>query len=206
MSNNLEDKKGGIVDDDNELVLLSKNGDLDAFEKLVNKYQKKMLNIAYRMTGCYDDACDIVQDAFVSAYKDIRNFEGRSGFSTWLYSITVNFSRNRLKKIKSESNISTLSTVSSAGTEEGRLNIDVESNEPSALETLERREIQQKVQDCINALENDYRTVIVLRDIQGFSYSEISDILKIAEGTVKSRLFRAREILKDGLKKTIGGL
>ncbi len=206
MSNNSEDKKNNVVDDDNELVLLSRNGDLDAFEKLVNKYQKKMLNIAYRMTGCYDDACDIVQDAFIAAYKDIKNFEGRSSFSTWLYSITVNFSRNRLKKIKSESNIKTLSTICSAGAEDGRINMDVESNEPSALEAFEKKEVQQKVQDCINMLEDDYKTVIVLRDIQGFSYSEISDILKIAEGTVKSKIFRAREIFKNSLKKIIGDL
>lgn len=206
MSNNSKDRKNTVVDDDNELVLLSKKGDLDAFEKLVNRHQKKMLNIAYRMTGCYDEACDIVQDAFIAAYKAIKNFEGRSNFSTWLYSITVNFSRNRLKKISNDFKIKKLPGLSAEGYEYGNPAIDAESNELSALETLEKKEIQKKVQDCINTLEDDCKTIVILRDIQGFSYSEISDILKIAEGTVKSRLFRAREILKDSLKKTIGGL
>ena len=83
---------------------------------------------------------------------------------------------------------------------------DPASDEPSILERLERRDVQQKVQGCIDTLDNEFKEVLVLRDIQGFSYDEITDMLKIPEGTVKSRLFRAREALKDCLKKVMGKL
>jgi RNA polymerase sigma-70 factor (ECF subfamily) len=80
------------------------------------------------------------------------------------------------------------------------------SDEPSALESLEKKDVQQKVQECINSLDGEFREVLVLRDIQGFSYDEMSDLLTVPEGTVKSRLFRAREALKDCLKKVLGDL
>ncbi len=91
-------------------------------------------------------------------------------------------------------------------TDDGNIKAEIASNESSILEKLEKREIQQTVQNCINALENEFREVIVLRDMQGFSYNEISNMLKIAEGTVKSRLFRARDAVRDCLKKAMGVL
>jgi RNA polymerase sigma-70 factor (ECF subfamily) len=91
-------------------------------------------------------------------------------------------------------------------TEEGSLRLEVASGDPLVDERLEKRALQQKVQGCINALDEEYREVIVLRDIQGFTYDEIRDMLKIPEGTVKSRLFRARDALKDCLKKALGEL
>src|SRR5512135_782602 len=90
-------------DSDYELVSRCKKGDLDAFEALVIKHQKKMLNTAFRMIGNYEDACEVVQDSFLSAYKAIEHFEGRSSFSTWLCSIVINTSRNRIQQIKSAS-------------------------------------------------------------------------------------------------------
>ena len=85
-----------VPDDDASLVALSKKGDLNAFEALVRKHQKRMLNIAFRLIDDYEEACEVVQDAFVSAYKNIRTFRGESKFSTWLTSITVNLSKNWL--------------------------------------------------------------------------------------------------------------
>ncbi|HTZ18226.1 MAG TPA: sigma-70 family RNA polymerase sigma factor [Dissulfurispiraceae bacterium] len=190
------------MDDDRGLVALCQKGDVEAFEQLVIRHQKKMLNIAFRMTGSYDDACDIVQDAFVSAYKEIRRFEGRSQFSTWLGTIVVNLSRNRLKQVQASRNRREVSI----NAEEGEVGIDPPSGEPSALEMMEKRDIQRGVQECIGKLDMDFRAVVVLRDIQGYAYNEIGEMLKVAEGTVKSRLFRAREMLKNCLKKTLGVL
>jgi RNA polymerase sigma-70 factor (ECF subfamily) len=190
------------MDDDRDLVELCRKGDTDAFEQLVLRHQKKMLNIAYRMTGSYDDACDIVQDAFVSAYRELKKFEGRSQFSTWLGTIVINLSRNRLKQLQASRKRHEVSLHA----EEGAVGIDPPSREPSVLERMEQQEIQAGVQECIGRLEADFREVVVLRDIQGFSYSEIGDMLEIAEGTVKSRLFRAREILRNCLKKLMGVL
>jgi RNA polymerase sigma-70 factor, ECF subfamily len=202
MSNTSEDIGAARVDEDRELVLLSQKGDQYAFERLVIKHQKKMVNIAFRITGSYEDACDVAQDAFVSAYKEIKRFELRSRFSTWLYTITVNLSKNRLKQINTARNRNEVSVHA----EEGSLHIDPPSSEPSALEKLEKHAVKKAVQDCIAKLEEDFRVVVVLRDIQGFAYNEIGEMLKVADGTVKSRLFRARETLKKCLKGRVGEL
>jgi RNA polymerase sigma-70 factor (ECF subfamily) len=193
-------------DEDHELVSLSKKGDIDAFEILVRKYQKKMFNIAYRMIGSYDEACEIVQDTFVSAYRNLKRFKGKARFSTWLYTIVVNLSKNRLRKLRAQLYHEQLSIHNPVQTNNGEMQGEFASNEVSVLERLERRDIQEEVQKCISALDPEFREVLILKDIQGFSYDEISGMLAIPEGTVKSRLFRARDAIKDCLKKVRGDL
>ena len=202
----MKEEKKIITDEDYKFVSLCKKGDVDAFEVLVKKHQKKMLNIAYRMIGSYEEACEIVQDSFVSAYKAIRDFEGKAKFSTWLYTIVMNLSRNRLKQLKTQLYHEQVSIDDPVLTDDGNIKAESVSSEPSILEQLEKKEFQQKVQGCINSLDDEFKEVLILRDIQGFSYDEISKMLKIAEGTVKSRLFRSREALKICLKKVIGDL
>ena len=202
----MREKKQTIRDEDYELVSLCKKGDVDAFEELVRKHQKRMLNIAYRMMGNYEEACEIVQDAFISAYRSIKSFKGRAKFSTWLYTIVINLSKNRLKQLKIQLHRQHYSIDNPVLTNEKPINVEPATNEPSALERLEKKDIQQKVQRCINSLNDEFREVLVLRDIQGFPYDKISDLLNVPEGTIKSRLFRARETVKDCLKKVIGNL
>ena len=202
----MKEEKKIITDEDYKFVSLCKKGDVDAFEVLVKKHQKKMLNIAYRMIGSYEEACEIVQDSFVSAYKAIRDFEGKAKFSTWLYTIVMNLSKNRLKQLKTQLYHEQVSIDDPVLTDDGNIKAESVSSEPSILEQLEKKEFQQKVQGCINSLDDEFKEVLILRDIQGFSYDEISKMLKIAEGTVKSRLFRSREALKICLKKVIGDL
>jgi RNA polymerase sigma-70 factor (ECF subfamily) len=194
------------ADEDTKIVSLCKKGDTDAFEVLVNKYQKKMLNIAYRMIGNYDDACEIVQDGFVSAFKNMKHFREEARFSTWLYTIVVNLSKNRLKQLTVKGHREELTLDNPMNPDDRQLKREPVSGEPSVLENIEERETQEVVQGCINSLDYEFREVIVLRDIQGFSYEELSDMLKMKEGTVKSRLFRAREALKSCLKRALGDL
>jgi RNA polymerase sigma-70 factor, ECF subfamily len=193
-------------DQDDELVSLCQKGHADAFEPLVEKYQKKMLNLAYRMIGDYEEACEVAQDAFLSAYRSIKKFRGEARFSTWLYSIVVNLSKNRMKQIKARGAREVYSIDNPLKTEEGTLSPDPPDMGPTVLEKLEQKEREARVQGCINGLDSEYREVVVLRDIQGFSYDEIRDILKIPDGTVKSRLFRARDALKDCLKRVLEDL
>jgi RNA polymerase sigma-70 factor (ECF subfamily) len=195
-----------LPDDDRENVALCKRGDTDAFEVLVRKHQKQMLNIAYRIVGNYEEACEVVQDAFLSAYRNMRNFEERSRFSTWLCTIVMNLSRNRLRKLHgTEAAVTVTRERHECG--EGSLAVrEPVSREPSALERIERKEMQETVQRCISAIPPELREVLVLRDIQGFSYGEIGGMLRLAEGTVKSRLFRARDSLRDCLKRVLGDL
>jgi len=206
MSNIPEDSCPGTIDADAALVTSSQQGDLSAFEALVAKYQKRMLNIAFRFLGDYDDASEVVQDAVVSAYRNRKGFRAEAKFSTWLTAITMNLSRNRLKRMKLHQARVPVSLDAPIQTASGEMMPDPPSGEPSVLDRMEKQDVKNKVQDCIKALEQDFREVLVLRDMQDFSYEEIGGMLKVAAGTVKSRLFRARESVKDCLKKSMGDL
>lgn len=203
MSNIQADNNPDAIDADAALVASSQQDDLSAFEALVAKYQKRMLNIAFRFLGDHDDACEVVQDAFVSAYRNLKGFRAEAKFSTWLTAITMNLSKNRLKRMKLHHARVPVSLDAPIRTDDGIMMPDPPSGEPSVLDRMEKRDVQTRVQDCIKALEPDFREVLVLRDMQDFSYEEIGGMLKIAAGTVKSRLFRARESVKECLKKVM---
>ena len=200
----MKTKEQITTDEDYELVSLCKNGDVAAFEALVKKYQKKVFNIAFRMIGNYDDACEVAQDTFVSAYRSIKKFKGMSKFSTWLHTIAINLSKNRRRQLGTKHYHEQFSLDDPLVTEDGRIMVETASEDPTPPERLEGEDAQQKIQECINKLDDEFREALILRDIQGFSYEEISSMLNIAEGTVKSRLFRAREEVKELLKKILG--
>jgi RNA polymerase sigma-70 factor (ECF subfamily) len=191
-------------DEDRDLVTLCRKGDADAFEILVRNYKKKMFNIAFRITGSMEDASEVVQDAFVSAYRNLKHFEQKSRFSTWLYSITVNTAKNRLKQNLTRKAHEPHSYDDPLYSDSSTKRIEPVSDDPSALDLLMEKDRQKGVQECLNRLEQDFREVLVLRDIQGFAYTEIAAMLSLAEGTVKSRLFRARDAVKACLKKLLG--
>ena len=206
MSNKEEEIDRLKADEDYKWVSRCQKGEVQAFEALVEKYQKKVLNITYRMIGNYEDACEVVQEAFLSAYKGIRKFRGEARFSTWLYSIAINHAKNHLRKMSARSHHETPAPDDPVEIEGGPGRGGGPASDSPIVEQLEKKEIQAKVQEGINLLDEEYRTVLVLRDLQDFSYEEISDILKIPDGTVKSRLFRARDALRDYLKKALGDL
>lgn len=194
--------EGGPADD--EVVADVRRGNADSFGTLVSRHEKKMLNIAFRMIGSYEDACEVVQDAFVSAYRNLGNFEGRSKFSTWLASIVINLSRNRIQQLATGRAREAYSLDEPDDPDRHRPAREAASNRPTPLEEIEQKEIRKAVQTCISRLEAEFREMIVLRDLQGFSYAEICDVLDLAEGTVKSRIFRSRETMKNCLKKLLG--
>jgi RNA polymerase sigma-70 factor, ECF subfamily len=208
VSHRMDEKDRILTDDDSEFVSRCQKGDIDAFEVLVKRHQKKMLNIVYRITGDYDDACEVVQEAFLSAYQAINKFRGDAKFSTWLTGITVNHAKNRLRQTQTRSYHEVVSIDDPVETESGQLAYDPPAQEASAIEQLEQKEVQEKVQECIGGLDKNQRDILVLRDIEEFSYDEIGLILKIPDGTIKSRLSRARDTLKNCLKmkKVIGDL
>jgi len=193
-------------DDDAGFVARCQRGETEAFTVLVRRHQKKMLNIAYRMIGDYDAACDVVQEAFLSAYRAIEKFRGDARFSTWLCGIVLNHSRNHLTQKAARSRREAGSLDDPVKLQDGRFINEPLSREGATFEQLEKRELEAKVQECIGFLDGEQREVLVLRDIQGFSYEEIGILLKLPEGTVKSRLFRARSALKDGLFRIFGDL
>lgn len=206
MSKTIEDKKVPVADDDLEYVAACRRGDTEAFSVLVERHSKKMLNIAYRMLGDYDEACDVTQEAFLAAFRAIGKFKDEARFSTWLYRIVVNYTKNRLKQRQSLSRHEGASLDEMADGQGDCAACLAAASEGHPGDLLERRELEHHVQKCISALVEDYREVLVMRDIQGFSYEEIQDVLRIPGGTVKSRLSRARVAMKDCLKKIIGDL
>jgi RNA polymerase sigma-70 factor (ECF subfamily) len=201
LSNNKED-----LDSDRSISEEARQGNTAAFELLVIKHQKRMVNIAFRLLGDYDEACECVQDAFVAAYQNIGGFRGEARFSTWLTAITLNHARNRLKRLNVRSGRNGYSLDADEKTEDGCLRKDLPSREPSALDLIEERDTRGIVGFCIESLDLEYREVIVLRDLQDFSYEEIGASLGLSAGTVKSRLFRARAAVRDCLKKAWGNL
>jgi len=208
VSHSAQDKHAIVEDEDLDVVLLCQQGDVEAFGILVERYQKKMLNVAYRMIGDYEEACDVVQEAFLAAFRAISKFRREARFSTWLYGIVVNSTKSRLlqlnrrkTRLSSEAFCSDNPAASDGG---GCACVAAAVPQDSVLEQLERKEREVRVQECIGLLDDGYREIIVLRDIQGLSYDEICTILTIPPGTVRSRLFRARNTLKDLLLSRIG--
>ena len=205
MSHHIESGSRPAEDVDRVIVSKCQKGDIQAFESLVGKYQKKMLNTAYRMIGDYQEACEVTQEAFLSAYRGIKKFRGEATFTTWMTGIVLNQARNRLKQMKTRSRYESVSLDVPVESPEGMITREVASEDCSASEQLEKKDTARMIQDCLNDLDPEFREVVVLREIQGYSYDEIRGILDLPEGTVKSRLFRAREILKGILKKRMGG-
>jgi RNA polymerase sigma-70 factor (ECF subfamily) len=184
----------------NEKILIDRciNGDIEAFEELISDYEKKVFNIALRIIGNYNDAEDISQEIFIKVFKSIKNFKGNSSFYTWLYRIVVNECFDIAKKKKKVLAFS-IDTPIVTGDDEVQRDIKDRSKLPE--EEFENKELRKEIQKALNMISNEHRTMIVLRDVQGFSYDEISEMLKCPPGTVKSRINRARKALKELLSE-----
>ncbi|MCX7921299.1 MAG: sigma-70 family RNA polymerase sigma factor [Clostridia bacterium] len=186
-----------MSDKEKYLLLKSKNGDIEAFEELIEAYQRKVFNMALRMIGNHDDASELAQEVFIRVYKSIKSFKEESSFSTWIYRITSNVCLDELRRRKNKKVISLDEDIKA---EDGDIKRQVEDDKPTPDMVVENKEMRKAVNDAINTLSADHRMVVVMRDIQGLSYDEIAKVLKCPEGTVKSRINRARQELKQILK------
>ncbi|WP_313341448.1 sigma-70 family RNA polymerase sigma factor [Sedimentibacter sp.] len=186
----------------NELWLIeqSRQGDVDAFEELIKDYKKVAYNIALRVLRNVEDAEDASQEALIKVFKNIQNFNMQSTFKVWMYRIVVNTCID-FKRKKNLNVVSIDETIDLGGNGQMHREIADDSNNPDML--VERNFNNKLINDAVNKLEDDYKTIIILRDIQGFSYSEISEILTCNIGTVKSRLNRARKSLKEILENEL---
>ena len=190
--------------DDAVLAGACRNGDTVAFECLVRRHQRMLLNVAFRMTGVYEDACDIVQDSFIVAWRKISDFRGEAQFSTWMTAIVINQSRNRLQQRQVQEKRTAYSLDAPVSGSDGELKYNLPSDAPSALHQIEEIELRQALRRCIDALTPEFREVLVLRDMQDLPYDQVGSALRLREGTVKSRLFRARDAVKDCVRKAVG--
>lgn len=190
-----------IIYRDNESEIIHKvlSGKREAFETLVEKYEKLIYNLSYQLTNSTEDAFDISQETFLKAYKSLGSFRGDCKFSTWLYKICNNVANDYLRSKQRKQTIS-LTVYDEEDEKEEQLDIADEVNENPDEQLLKKERIEA-VREAIAALSPDHREVIVLRDIEGYSYDEISEILDLEIGTVKSRINRARQIIKETLIK-----
>lgn len=180
--------------DDQQLVLACKQGSPDAFSLLVQRYQRRIFNLVYRMVQNYDEASEITQDAFLAAWQGLPAFRGDARFATWLYRIAYNCALRQLESRKRET---ALHAALQAEAEHAQ---DVEDSQAVADKTLDEHERQEMVQEYLAHLPSKYRSVLILRHHLEMSYEEMAEILKMPVGTIKTHLFRARNLLKERLQ------
>ena len=186
------------MENERELVARAKKGDQEAFGVLVEANQGRIYNLTLRMTGSPEDALDLSQEAFLNAWRGLDKFLGDSSFSTWLYRLASNACIDFLRREKRRRDISM--TVSLDDEEEGR-QAELPDHRQSPQGELERRELREDIRRGLMSLSEEHRQVLVMREINGMSYAEIGAALELEEGTVKSRIARARLALRKILVK-----
>ncbi len=188
------------VDPDAELVQRAQDGDTRAFDELVIKYSRKLYGLVYNMTSNKEDTHDILQDIFAKAYRSLRRFRGKSTFYTWIYSIAVNMTLNFLKKRKRRTGYS-FDDIDSGIQNDPAFVDKAHFANPRRQSNI--HELQKKLNEALQELSEDHRSVVTMFDIQGMPHAEISEILGVSEGTVRSRLYYAHKQLQGYLEEFI---
>lgn len=184
--------------EEKRLVLKAKKGNLLAFEQLIIEHETKIYNIAYRMFNNEEDAKDLSQEIFIKVFEKIHIFRGDSSFSTWIYRIAMNTCIDELRKRKGRE---TYSMDKDIEMDDGTIPRELPDKAFNPEEVIINKEVASRIQWAIGKLSEGYKEAVILRDLQGFEYNEISEILNCSLGTVKSRISRARMQLKNFLVK-----
>src|SRR5512142_2172805 len=184
--------------DELELVRAAKSGDMRAFEELVKRYDRNVFRIAQHITQNREDAEDVVQDAFLKAYGNLTQFQEQSKFYTWLVRIAVNEALMKLRRRRPERTVSLDQDVQ---TEEDKIPREVADWSPNPEQQYSQAELRDILQKTIQGLPSGFRTVFVLRDVEGLSTEETAEALNLSIPAVKSRLLRARLQLRERLNK-----
>jgi RNA polymerase sigma-70 factor (ECF subfamily) len=183
---------------DAELVKKCLQDDRQAFEELVSRYQDKVYALSFRYMGNKDDAYDMAQESFLKAYRSLRSFKSESSFGTWMYRITTNVCLDELRHRKRR--VVPLSFDEPLAIRDGdEVKKEVADPSPTADILYEQKELSHYIQTLLSQIKVEYRTALILRDMMQFTYEEIAEILNCSVGTVKSRLSRARNILRKSL-------
>ena len=188
------------ADADRVLVARAQKGETAAFDQLVVKYSPRLYGMIYHMTSNKEDANDLMQDVFAKAYRSLNRFRGKSAFYTWIYAIGTNMTLNFLKKRKRRAALSLDDLDSGIQNDDAMVDIAHTANPRHQSDV---NELQKKLNEAMQSLSNDHRAVVTMFDIQGIPHAEISKILKVSEGTVRSRLFYAHQQLQGHLGEFI---
>jgi RNA polymerase sigma factor (sigma-70 family) len=184
------------TDEDQQLVARTQAGEAGAFDQLVVKYTPRLYGLVYNMTSNHEDTNDLLQDVFAKAYKAIRGFRGKSSFYTWIHSIAVNMTLNFLKKRGRRYHLSLDDVDASIQNDKEFLELTATS---SPVREADLSELQRRLNEAMMKLSEEHRAVVTMFHIQGMPHAEISKILRVSEGTVRSRLFYANRQLQNYL-------
>lgn len=195
-----ESENESPTDADEVLVSRAQSGDTLAFDQLVVRYSPRLYGMIYHMTSNKEDTNDLTQDVFAKAYRSLNRFRGRSSFYTWIYAIGTNMALNFLKKRNRRAAWSLDNLDSGIQNDEAMVDLAHAAN-PRHQSDL--NELQKKLNEAMQSLSNAHRAVVTMFDIQGIPHAEISKILKVSEGTVRSRLFYAHRQLQGHLEEFI---
>ena len=192
--------RSGVLDAQEALFVSRLQANEDAaYDEIVRVYHASIFHVAYRMLGDSSEAADAVQEIFLKVFRNVQRFRGDSSLKTWIYRIAFSEILNRLRWWKRRFRSS---TVSLDDDRDGKGQaFHVAAPDPSPLHVLESKERDNAIQLALTKLSGEHRSIVILRDIEGFSYSEIADILGVSSGTVKSRLARARADMKKVLAR-----
>ena len=179
---------------DNSLIRKAKSGDASAPQEIFRLHNQKIFSVAFRYLHNKEDASDIVQETFINAFKFFYKSQEKSELSTWLTRICINLCWHK-KKREAGSRKREVSLDKEIKTEDNEVKIQIADDKPQPLEEIEKKQEAEKVRAAVDSLKKKYREIIVLRELEGCSYEELQKILKISQGTVMSRLHRARKIL-----------
>jgi len=196
------DRASGINAEESLFVLRLKANEDAAYDELVRVYHASIFHVAYRMLGDSAEASDVVQEIFLKVFRNIGGFKGEAALKTWIFKIAFSEILNRLRWWKRRYRFATLSLDENPSANGNGCNGRyVADSKPTPEEVLESKEQETAIQQALSRLSSDHRSIIVLRDIEGFSYSEIAEVLGVSMGTVKSRIARARSDLKKSLMR-----
>jgi RNA polymerase sigma-70 factor (ECF subfamily) len=176
---------------DAELITKSISGGEDSFEEIVSRYQRPIVSYVYRMLNDYDASLDVTQEVFIKIYKSLERYSSEYKFSTWIYRIAHNAAIDHIRR--NSKNLQSLETENENGTYE----LQLESPRPTPEQNREQNEWRTEIETVIKCLPSVYRELIILRHSQDMSYGEIAEITNLPLGTVKNRLFRAREMMRE---------
>lgn len=177
--------------------------DKKAFDQLILLNKKMVFNLCHRFLDNYDEADDCAQEVFIKVYRFLKKFRFESNFTTWLYRLTVNTCKNRLKSFEYRLRFRKMRINQEKSMDNDPKSIEIQDNSSSPATTLKRKEITRLIQEAVNKLPTQQKLIVVLRDMEGRSYDEIGEITGFKLGTVKSKLSRARHQLRDMLEGRI---
>jgi RNA polymerase sigma-70 factor (ECF subfamily) len=183
-----------------QLVKAFLEDDEHAFDQLILLRKKMVFNLCFRFLGNYEDADDCAQEVFLKVYRSLKKFRFESNFTTWLYRVTVNTCKNKLNSLEYRFRFKKMRINNNKPTEDAPQTVEIGDESYSPDSSLKRKEISQLIQDAINKLPTSQKMVVVLRDMEGRSYEEIVEITGFKLGTVKSKLSRARQELRETLR------